>query len=196
VRAHVRIAVGTALVVLAVALVNAHWWTGGGLPLLVTPIGASAVLMLAPAETPRPLAVLGGVTVSALIGVACAKAAPAWLACPIAAGLALLVMAALRCWHPPGTAVALAAIVGGEAIRRQGWEFILRPVLLDWGLLVVAATLFQRVWPHRGRAETAKTGGASHRVTSTRTATLSAETTAKRDARPPWPSGKPSRPEP
>jgi CBS domain-containing membrane protein len=91
--------------------------------------------------------VLGGVTVSAVAGVVCGKVGPPWIACPAGATLALAAMHALRCMHVPGVAVALAAAAGGEGIRRQGFGFVVSPILLDWGLLLLIARTFDWLWP-------------------------------------------------
>jgi CBS-domain-containing membrane protein len=141
-----RTVVGAALVVLAVAALNQHFWTVQGAPLLVTPIGASAVAVL---SSPRPVkswAILAGVSVSAVSGVLSAQLAPPLVACPLAVGVALVLMARLRCVHVPSVAVALSAVVGGPGIHRQGLGFLFCPVLLDWVTLLLVCGLLRRVW--------------------------------------------------
>jgi CBS domain-containing membrane protein len=85
-----------------------HGWAP--LPLLVAPIGASAVLVFAVPASPlaQPWSVLGGNVVSALVGVIAAMfISTPWLAVGIAVAGAILAMSLLRCLHPPGGAAAL-----------------------------------------------------------------------------------------
>jgi CBS domain-containing membrane protein len=128
---------------------------GSGLPLLIAPMGASAVLLFAVPASPlaQPWSVIGGNVISAAIGVTFAQ----WIGDPIlAAGLALAAaigtMFALRCLHPPSGAIALTAVLGGPAIQAQGYHFVLSPVGLSSSLLLLIAILFnnatRRRYPH------------------------------------------------
>lgn len=127
-----------------------------GLPLLIAPIGASAVLLFALPASPlaQPWSVIGGNLVSAAIGVTFAQ----WMVDPLlAAALALAtaigVMFALRCLHPPSGAIALTAVLGGPAIQAQGYHFVLSPVGVNSSLLLLIAILFnnatRRRYPHQ-----------------------------------------------
>jgi len=72
---------------------------------LVAPLGASAVLVFALPSSPmaQPWAVVTGHFVSALVGVTCARLIDnPLIAAPVAGGLAIAAMFALRCLHPPG----------------------------------------------------------------------------------------------
>jgi CBS domain-containing membrane protein len=126
-----------------------------GLPLLIAPMGASAVLLFAVPASPlaQPWSVIGGNLISAAIGVTFAR----WIGDPaLAAGLALAVsigtMFTLRCLHPPSGAVALTAVLGGPAIHAQGYHFVLSPVGVTSSLLLLVAILFnnatRRRYPH------------------------------------------------
>lgn len=126
------------------------------LPLLVAPMGASAVLVFAVPASPlaQPWSVIGGNTVSALAGVAAARLVPdASLAAGLAVGGAILAMSLLRCLHPPGGAAALTAVIGGPVIHAAGFGFALLPVGVNAVLLTFAGWLFHRVsrhsYPHR-----------------------------------------------
>jgi len=129
---------------------------GTGLPLaLVAPMGASAVLLFCVPASPlaQPWSVVGGNTISALVGIACAKAiGNPMLAAPLAGSLAILVMFLLRCLHPPSGAVALTAVLGGPSVHAAGFAFALLPVGLNSTLIVVAALVFNnltgRRYPH------------------------------------------------
>ncbi|MFH5924357.1 HPP family protein [Roseomonas xinghualingensis] len=119
--------------------------TGGGLPMLMAPLGASAVLLFAVPASPlaQPWSIIGGNIVSALVGVTCATwIADPLLAAPLAAGLAIAAMFALRCLHPPGGAIALTAVLGGPAVTAMGYHFVLLPVALNSAVLMLAAIAF------------------------------------------------------
>ncbi|MGB9110591.1 MAG: HPP family protein, partial [Telluria sp.] len=128
----------------------------GSLPLaLVAPMGASAVLLFCVPASPlaQPWAVVGGNTVSALVGVLCAKSiGNPLLAAPLAGALAILVMFLLRCLHPPSGAVALTTVLGGPAVHAAGFGFAFVPVCLNSALIVLVALLFNnltgRRYPH------------------------------------------------
>lgn len=126
-----------------------------GLPFLIAPMGASAILLFAVPASPlaQPWAFIGGNLVSAAIGVTCAR----WIGDPFLAGaialcLAIGAMFALRCLHPPSGAVALMAVLGGDAIRAAGYEFLVAPVAINSLLLLSVAIVFnnstRRRYPH------------------------------------------------
>ena len=125
-------------------------------PLLVAPMGASAVLIFAVPASPlaQPWSVIGGNVVSALVGVAAARLIPdVSLAAGVAVGGAILAMSLLRCLHPPGGAAALTAVIGGPAIVSAGYAFPFVPVAVDAAILTAAGVVFHRwsghSYPHR-----------------------------------------------
>ena len=125
---------------------------GNGLahPLLVAPMGASAVLLFAVPASPlaQPWPVLGGNVISAVIGIAVAKAiADPTLAAALAVGAAIAVMSLLRCLHPPGGAVALSAALGVKSVAAS-YMFALVPVGINTLLLLIVAMLFHRLAGH------------------------------------------------
>jgi CBS domain-containing membrane protein len=128
----------------------------GTLPLaLVAPMGASAVLLFCVPASPlaQPWSVIGGNTISALVGIVCAKAiGNPLLAAPLAGSLAILVMFLLRCLHPPSGAVALTTVLGGPAVHAAGFGFAFVPVCLNSTLIVLVALVFNnltgRRYPH------------------------------------------------
>jgi CBS domain-containing membrane protein len=153
-----RASIGAAIGILLVAVVAAYCLQGsaatehGMLALaLVAPLGASAVLVFAVPSSPlaQPWSVIGGNTLSALVGIACVNWIPdATLAAALAVGLAIALMFALRCLHPPGGASALLMVIMGC----DQFTFALSPVLVDSLLLVGAGLLYnnltRRPWPH------------------------------------------------
>jgi CBS domain-containing membrane protein len=121
---------------------------------LVAPLGASAVLVFALPASPlaQPWAVLAGNTLSALVGVACARLLPdPALAAGVAVALALFVMVQMRCLHPPGGAAALLMVV----THTTRFEAALFPVALNSLLLVLMGVLFNsltgRAYPRAQR---------------------------------------------
>ena len=132
--------------------------TGAAHPLLVAPMGASAVLLFAVPASPlaQPWSILGGNVLSALVGIAVALAVPnATVAAGLGVGLAIAVMSLARCLHPPGGAVALSAVLGGAAGSAHPFMFALYPVGLNSLLLILAGLAFHRMsghsYPHRAK---------------------------------------------
>lgn len=126
------------------------------LPLIVAPLGASAVLLFAVPASPlaQPWSIIGGNTISALIGVIVAHfVRDPILAIGFGVSIAIAAMSLARCLHPPGGATALTAIIGGPAVTSAGFLFPLVPVGLNSLLLVALGLLFHKVsrhtYPHR-----------------------------------------------
>ena len=120
--------------------------------LLVTSMGASAVLLFAVPHgaLSQPWALIGGHTVSAFVGVACAMLVPnIFIAAALAVGLAIGAMHYLRCVHPPGGATALTAVIGGPAVHAMGFQFLLSPVLLNVGIILLTAIGLNYFFPWR-----------------------------------------------
>ncbi len=151
-----RAVAGALLGLLLTAGLSMHLLGTATLPLaLVAPMGASAVLLFCVPASPlaQPWSVVGGNTVAALVGVACAKAiGNPLLAAPLAGSLAILVMFLLRCLHPPSGAVALTTVLGGPAVHAAGFGFAFVPVGLNSALIVLVALVFNnltgRRYPH------------------------------------------------
>jgi CBS domain-containing membrane protein len=147
-----RAVAGATLGLLVAALVSR--WAGAQLaisPWLAAPLGASAVLVFAVPASPlaQPWSVIGGNTLSALVGLACARLLPdAALAAAVAVGAAIALMFLLRCLHPPGGATALLAVL----THATDWRFALLPVLLNSALLVLVGVAYNsltgRRYPH------------------------------------------------
>lgn len=122
-----------------------------GLPLLVAPMGASAVLLFAVPSSPlaQPWAVIGGNTLSALTAISVIHlVAQPLVAAAIAVGLALAVMALTRSLHPPGGAAALLVALMGPEGPAGSVLFAMLPVALNSTLLVLSAVAFHRFSGH------------------------------------------------
>ncbi|MHB8886778.1 MAG: HPP family protein [Methylovirgula sp.] len=125
-------------------------------PLLVAPMGASAVLLFAVPASPlaQPWSIVGGNTVSALVGITAVHFIPDPItAAAIAVAVAIGAMSLLRCLHPPGGAAAITAVLGGPAVLAAGYQFAFVPVGLNSALLVLLGWLFHKLsrrhaYPH------------------------------------------------
>lgn len=157
-----------ALIGIALAGVISGWAVGGveHLPLLVAPMGASAVLLFAVPASPlaQPWSIIGGNTISALVGIGVAHLVPdKAIAAAIAVALAIAVMSLLRCLHPPGGAASLLSVLGGPAAASWNFSFAIAPVALNSILLVLIGLVFHRFsrhsYPHRPKVVMARHHG-------------------------------------
>jgi CBS domain-containing membrane protein len=145
-----RSVAGAALGILVTGLL-CRWLGQDASPWLVAPIGASAVLVFAAPFSPlaQPWSVVGGNTVSALIGTACAVLVPdTAVAAALAVSLAIGAMILLRCLHPPGGATALLVVL----THSTTWSFVAFPVFANSLLLVLVGIAYNsfigRSYPH------------------------------------------------
>lgn len=181
-----RSSLGALVGILLTGLVSRHAiGQDVNLPLLIAPMGASAVLLFAAPTSPlaQPWSILGGNIVSALIGVTCGialkdplLASAAAIACSIGA------MLVLNCLHPPSGAVALTAVLGGASIHEAGYWFVLSPVGLNTLILLATALAFNNVTGRQYPHLTPPAGRSAHRtaddVPSHRIGTLPDDLTA------------------
>jgi len=156
-RERLRASLGAFIGLLATAGLTAlALGSGPDLPLLMAPIGASAVLLFAVPASPlaQPWSIAGGNCLAALVGVTCAQ----WigdvaLAAALAVSISIALMLTLRCLHPPSGAVALTAVIGGPAITDLGYAFAAWPVAINSLLLLAVAVAFNRLtgkdYPHK-----------------------------------------------
>lgn len=131
------------------------------LPLIVAPIGASAVLLFAVPASPlaQPWSIIGGNTLSAAVGVVISILMPnVTIAAGMAVALAIAVMIVTRSLHPPGGAAALTAILvhPSSAGLPAALLFPFLPVALNSSILVAVGLLFHKAtgrnYPHRAPA--------------------------------------------
>ena len=154
-RERLRVLLGAGLGLLLAGALS-HAVMAPGVAWLVVPLGASAVLVFGLPASPlaQPWAVVGGNTLSALVGVACLRwlPLPAPIVAAAAVALAIGVMFLLRCLHPPGGAASLLMVLGGT----HDWLFALQPVALNSLLLVLAGMAYNsltgRRYPHAQHA--------------------------------------------
>ena len=150
-RERLRVACGAALGILLTGLLCHLAGAREVTPWLVAPMGASAVLIFGVPASPmaQPWAVIGGNTMSALAGIACAHLpVPTEAAAALAVGSAITVMFALRCLHPPGGASALLVALAGVTDP----TFALFPIASNSLLMVLAGMAYNnfsgRRYPH------------------------------------------------
>lgn len=91
-------------------------WIGHetGAPLLIAPLGATAVLLFSVPDSPlsQPANVIGGHALATLLALALAALLPdlPWWSAPLAVGLAIAAMAVARLTHPPAGATPLVVL--------------------------------------------------------------------------------------
>lgn len=151
--ARLRGACGAAIGILVTGLIS-RLILGPGIaaPLLIAPMGASAVLLYGVPASPlaQPWSIIGGNLLAGSIGITCALYIhDPILAAAIAVGLAIAAMFALRCLHPPSGAVALTAVLGGPAVHDLGYWFLVVPLGLNSLLLLLVALVFNNATRHR-----------------------------------------------
>jgi len=116
-------------------------------PIIVASMGASAVILFFIPNSPlaQPWPFVGGQLCSAFIGMSCAlNIAETASSAAVAAGASVLVMLILRCLHPPATATALAPVMAGESITSLGYSFMLVPVGINVGLMLILSIIINR----------------------------------------------------
>lgn len=129
--------------------------SNAALPLLIAPMGASAVLLFAAPSSPlaQPWSIIGGNSIASLVGITCALTiGDPLLSASLAVALSIVLMLMANCLHPPSGAVALTAVLGGPAIHDAGYWFVLSPVGANSLLLLAIALAFNNVtgrrYPH------------------------------------------------
>ncbi|HHH48553.1 MAG TPA: CBS domain-containing protein [Gammaproteobacteria bacterium] len=141
-------AIAALISVVLVALSSRQLLEGIAGPFLLASMGASSVLLFVVPSSPmsRPWPFVGGHLMAGLVGVSCAQLIPdIALAAAVAAGGAILVMHLLRCMHPPGSATALLAVVGGDTVHDLGYQFLLSPVAINVAIMLACTLLYWRL---------------------------------------------------
>jgi len=132
------------------------------MPLIVSSIGSSAVLLFAAphGRFSQPWNLMGGHLIAATIGVSCAMLSPSpLLASSAAVGLSILAMYLLRCVHPPAGASAMLAVIGGPQIQGLGYEFVLVPLMLNVIIIFVLAIAINYLFAWRRYPAALQAGG-------------------------------------
>jgi CBS domain-containing membrane protein len=151
-----RMVLGAGLGVLFAGILSQYAGQGLG-PWLVAPIGASAVLVFGLPSSPlaQPWSVVGGNTLSALVGTAIAFIFHDNLAvaAALAVALSMVVMLWGRCLHPPGGASALLVVL----MQKPSLNTVLFAFLLNSVFLVIAGLVYNnltgRSYPHHAKLD-------------------------------------------
>lgn len=137
-----------ALIGLAISSFISWYVLGGFNAWYIAPMGATSVLLFAVSASPlsQPWNLIVGNSIAAIIGVSCVLWIPnPTIALSLAVALSIFLMMTTDSLHPPSGAVAITAVLGGEAIHQLGYYFILYPVLLNSFLLLIVAIIFNKL---------------------------------------------------
>ena len=122
---------------------------------LISSFGALAVLVYGAPQAPfsQPRNLIGGHCLSALIGVTVflLLGDQGILACPLAVALSIFAMQLTGTVHPPGGATALIAVIGGSAIHKLGYWYVLCPVGVGACIMVVVAMMVNNLSGEKAR---------------------------------------------
>ena len=114
-------------------------------PLLIPPLGATAILLLTAPDKPiaQPRAIVGGYLLAVGVAVGCGTwlGTSAWAAA-VAAGVAAALMLATDTLHPPGVALLLLLLL---APTPPTWRVLLVPLLPGVGVVLGLGWLFNNV---------------------------------------------------
>lgn len=145
-------AFGSTLAIYLFFCISSYNLPSGNIFGVIASMGATAVLLYAVPRSAlsQPWPVIAGHSVSALIGVSCARliANPA-IATACAVGASIAAMHVFRCIHPPGGATAFTAVMGGDVIRDLSYGYVFYPVLLNVLVMVFVAVCVN--YPFRWR---------------------------------------------
>ena len=145
---------GSCMAIFLISLLHRIYVSATGLPLLIAPFGASAVLVFGAFRSPlaQPRNVIGGHVLSALVGITVYQLTGGGneivgvsLAIPLAIGL----MHMTGTLHPPGGATAFITVAGGESIHSLGYWYVLSPCLAGSVLMVAIALCVNNIPPRQ-----------------------------------------------
>lgn len=138
---HIKSGIGAVLAMLAVGALTVTT----GVPLLIAPFGASAVLLFGQPRSPlaQPVNAIGGYLLAAIVVAIAAHFFPEiWWAAAIGVGVTIAGMSLLRVTHPPAGAVPLVAF--GSHLDPMT---LLLVVLIGSVLLVMIAVVHHAIPP-------------------------------------------------
>lgn len=118
-----------------------------GYPLLMAPLGASAVLAFAVPDSPlaQPRNIIGGHLLTTFVGlVFLSLFGPSWWVAGLSVATSIAGMQYSRTVHPPAGANPLVVLAVGAS-----WDYLLFPVLISAVLLTLCAYVFNNAAPKR-----------------------------------------------
>ena len=133
-------------------LISGHYLGFHDALLIGGAMGASAVLLFAVPHSPlaQPWAFIGGHLVSSVVAITVYDYVPnLYAAAGLAVGGSILIMAYLRCLHPPGGGTALAIIIGGPGTHALGYHYLITPVAYNLAVMLAVALLFNNITARR-----------------------------------------------
>ncbi|MFZ7127396.1 MAG: HPP family protein [Desulfobacterales bacterium] len=145
--------VGSFLGIAAVALLHYRMLDPFGLSLIIGSFGASAVLVYGAIRSPlaQPRNLIGGHVLSAIVGVTACQwlGGQPWLAASLAVSTAIALMHLTKTLHPPGGATALIAVIGGDAVHKLGYLYVLMPAALGATIMLAVALIVNNIPKNR-----------------------------------------------
>lgn len=139
---YLRTIIGTSLGIGGVALLAQQT----GLPLIIAPFGASAVLLYSAASSPlaQPKNLLFGHIISAFIAITCCNLfGNSLFVTVLAVTLAIVFMMIFDAVHPPGGATALLCMLQNTT----SYTFLVTPIIIGATILLLAAMIASKVVP-------------------------------------------------
>jgi len=154
---------GSGVALLLISLLHVRYLAATGLPLIIAPFGASAVLVFGAFRSPlaQPRNVIGGQAFSAVVGVTVYQLQQQAqlhqligggyevVSIALAVSLAIGLMHMTGTLHPPGGATAFIAVAGGESIHSLGYWYVLSPCLVGSVLMVLIALVVNNIPPRQ-----------------------------------------------
>jgi CBS domain-containing membrane protein len=144
--------IGGFLGIFIATLISGHYLGFHDALLIGGAMGASAVLLFAVPHSPlaQPWAFVGGHLVSTAVAITVYDHVPnLYAATGLAVGGSILLMAYLRCLHPPGGGTALAIIIGSPATHALGYHYLITPITYNLAVMLAVALLFNNIATRR-----------------------------------------------
>jgi len=141
--------IGSFLGIAAVSLIHYKILDHNDMLMLIGSFGASAVLIYGAIRSPlaQPRNLIGGHVISAIVGVTAFQllSGQPWLAAAIAVSTSIALMHLTKTLHPPGGATALIAVIGSDTIHALGYLYVLIPVALGAGVMLLIALVVNNI---------------------------------------------------
>lgn len=119
------------------------------LMLIIGSFGTSAVLIYGAIRSPlaQPRNLIGGHILSAIVWVTAFQlfTQQPWLAASIAVSTSIALMHLTKTLHPPGGATALIAVIGSDGVHDLGYFYVLVPVALGAGIMLLIALIINNI---------------------------------------------------
>lgn len=141
--------VGSFIGIAAVSLIHYKLLDQTSLTMILGSFGASAVLIYGAIRSPlaQPKNLVGGHILSAFIGVTAFQwlGGETWLAAAVAVSTSIALMHLTKTLHPPGGATALIAVIGGGSVHNLGYLYVVMPVALGAGIMLIVALIVNNI---------------------------------------------------